>query len=118
MLSPARLRIVDPPDEKKKVFERFSKAIADLEARRKSKIFCIIHTAPPAHICGPDICQLLVNRRQFDGLGSGDCGLRVERAGTVGSRMIGGFGHRTEAALAAEPFVAWTFLVPRKPAVA
>ena len=61
---------MDAPDEKKKVFERFSKAIADLEKQRKSRIFCIVHTNPPAHICGPEIYSLLVNRKRFENIGT------------------------------------------------
>jgi hypothetical protein len=64
------LKTVDSPDEKKKVFERFSKAIEDLEKRRKSRIFCILHTGPPAHICGPELYSLFVNRNKFENVGT------------------------------------------------
>jgi hypothetical protein len=61
---------MDAPDEKKKVFERFVKFLRDLEKRRKSKIFCIIHTGPPAHICSPELYALLRNRKGFQNVGT------------------------------------------------
>jgi hypothetical protein len=59
---------MDAPNEKKKVFARFAKAIQDLERRRKSRIFCVVHTAPPAHICGPEVYAILVDRNKFQNI--------------------------------------------------
>jgi hypothetical protein len=51
------------PAKAKREFER---AILSLEKRRKSRIFSIIHTADPQHICGPDFLALRRNREQFN----------------------------------------------------
>jgi hypothetical protein len=59
---------MDVPDERRKVVERFAKAIQDLEKRRKSKIFCVVHTGPPGHICGPEVYTLLMNRKKFQNI--------------------------------------------------
>ena len=59
---------MDTPGDKKKVFDRFSKAIEALEKQRKSRIFCMLHTSPPAHICGPEIFELIMNRRKLENI--------------------------------------------------
>src|SRR5260370_19629694 len=51
-----------------KAVKDFEKAIASLEKRRKSRIFSVVHTAGPQHICGPETWKLIENRDQFAGI--------------------------------------------------
>jgi len=51
-----------------KALRDFEKTIASLEKRHKSRIFSIIHTADPHHICGPETYKLLQHRDRFSGI--------------------------------------------------
>jgi hypothetical protein len=51
--------------EKAKGFKLLRAAVTSLERKRKSKIFCLIHNAPPYHICQPDFWTLVGNRDRF-----------------------------------------------------
>lgn len=51
-----------------KAVKDFEKAIASLEKRHRSRIFSIIHTADPHHICGPEVYKLLQQRDRFSGI--------------------------------------------------
>ena len=51
-----------------KALRDFEKTIASLEKRRKSRIFSVIHTSAPQHICGPETYKLLEHRDRFAGI--------------------------------------------------
>jgi hypothetical protein len=42
--------------------------VASLEKKRKSRIFCIIHNAPPYHLCNPDMGTVINSRADFKGI--------------------------------------------------
>lgn len=55
--------------DKSKLAESFWQTIRKLEARRKSKIFCVIHAADDeGHICHPTLWQTLAERDKFRNL--------------------------------------------------
>jgi len=51
-----------------KAVKDFEKTIASLQRRRKSRIFSVVHTAEPQHICGPETSKLLQERDRFSGV--------------------------------------------------
>ena len=46
----------------------FAKTIRALEKRRKSRIFCVVHTGGAPHICHPEINRMLKHRDHFTGV--------------------------------------------------
>ncbi|MFZ0478249.1 MAG: hypothetical protein WAL71_03795 [Terriglobales bacterium] len=56
-------RIVDPVGQ-------FEAALRTLELRRKSRIFAIVHTSEPHHLCQPEFWTALRRREQFDPKGT------------------------------------------------
>lgn len=53
------------PDQRERRIETFWTTIAQLEARRKSQIFCVVHGDRPAHICEPDLEAVYSARSQL-----------------------------------------------------
>lgn len=51
---------------KKEVLDHFGEVIAALEKERDSRIYCVIHTSAPAHLCSPDVGALVHHRENFE----------------------------------------------------
>jgi len=51
-----------------KLTKDFEKAIRALEKRRHSRIFSIVHTGGPPHICHPEVRRLLQHRDKFSSI--------------------------------------------------
>jgi len=54
-------------DGKAKAVRDFEATVTALEKRRKSKIFIIVHTTSPHHLCNPELWTTIENRNQFKG---------------------------------------------------
>jgi hypothetical protein len=59
---------LDIPEDKQKAAERFFKGIQELEQERKSRIYSIVHTSAPAHLCHPEVGSLIRGRKQLEGI--------------------------------------------------
>jgi len=53
------------PDAKNRRLKEFEAVVLSLERKRKSRIFAIIHSGPPYHICRPSLWELADEREKF-----------------------------------------------------
>ena len=52
-------------DSAARAFKDFASTLLSLERQRKSRIFSVIHNAPPHHICRPSLWELADSRNKF-----------------------------------------------------
>lgn len=55
-------------DRASKLQQDFFAVVRDLERRRKSRIYCIVHDFETQHLCGPEMSAILRDRAKFSNL--------------------------------------------------
>lgn len=53
------------PDPKDRALREFESVLLSLERKRKSRIYALIHTSAPYHICRPSLWELASERDKF-----------------------------------------------------
>jgi len=56
---------VSMPDPKDRALREFESVLLSLEKKRKSRIYALIHTGAPYHICRPSLWELAAERDKF-----------------------------------------------------
>ncbi len=56
------------PDPKDRTLREFESVLVSLEKKRKSRIYALIHTCAPYHICRPSLWELASERDKFRGI--------------------------------------------------